>query len=258
MSTRLMSKDLLAFWSEIQNVARIIRVLFADDVKRRKRFFEELQLISETAFNGSASYSDDIGTANIREVKYSIASEFPVVRDKLWKSYFKCLVFFTLVFGTIGGVIYCDSCDSAFVETVLAGLGWHVGWNVPPPTGGIFNWYVALAISFFWIPTGVALGIFLEFVFRIGDDLSFDGIQTINPGRWNPFQRVINTTATSYCFAGLMAIGVFQVGVSNQLLNDFTRNPALSTAIGLVTGLAYPYVRDIIYQFRPLRRNQAD
>ena len=140
--------------------------------------------------------------------------------------------------GPSGGLLY---------YAALAGL-----WTVPRPSNGQFFVFVSATIAILWIPFGVTLGAFLEFVFRVGDEISFDRLNSINPGRWNPIQRFVNTVITGYCFAAILGVGALQVGVANLLLNDFiSTKPYLSLAIGLVTGMSYPYVRDIIYQFRP-------
>ena len=132
----------------------------------------------------------------------------------------------------------------------------HSGAWVTPPKPGEFNW-VTLAMAAFWIPVGVAIGLFLEFIFRVADDIPYEQLRSINPGRWKPLQRFFNTVMVAYTFAAILALDAFQVGVANVLLNEFVdKKPFLSLAIGFVTGIAFPYVRDLVQQFRPVRRDQ--
>jgi len=168
----------------------------------------------------------------------NIAESFPALRNFFWKRYAVILLLCAALAGPSGGLLY---------YAALAGL-----WTVPRPSNGQFFVFVSATIAILWIPFGVTLGAFLEFVFRVGDEISFDRLNSINPGRWNPIQRFVNTVITGYCFAAILGVGALQVGVANLLLNDFiSTKPYLSLAIGLVTGMSYPYVRDIIYQFRP-------
>jgi hypothetical protein len=54
----------------------------------------------------------------------------------------------------------------------------------------------------------------------------------------------------------MLGVGAVQVGVSKILLNDFIpQQPALALVIGFVTGFAYPLVRDLVQQFRPVKRD---
>jgi hypothetical protein len=107
-------------------------------------------------------------------------------------------------------------------------------------------------------PVGVLIGLFVEFIFRVSDDVPYDQLRAINPGRWKPFQRAFNTVLVAYIFAAILAVGAFQVGVASVLLNDFIdKKPELSLAIGFVTGFAFPFVRDLVQQFRPTRRDGA-
>jgi hypothetical protein len=237
-------EELDTLYNEIQSLVRVVQVLFINDIERLEGFFNELGRTASTGLVGS-DYSPEAAWSNLKEIKKRIAHEFPMVCSYFWWKYLKSLLFVSVIFGPIGALLYYASLKST--------------WGFPAPDGGLFYAPLALAIAFFWIPVGVMLGTFLEFIFRIGDELSFEKIQAINPGRWEPLQRIVNTTITSYCFAALMAIGVFQIGVANVLLNEFmTTKPFLSIAIGLVTGLSFPYVRDIIYQFRPVRRDTPD
>jgi hypothetical protein len=54
----------------------------------------------------------------------------------------------------------------------------------------------------------------------------------------------------------MLGAGAVQVGVANILLHEFLpEKPALGLVIGFVTGFAYPFVRDLVQQFRPTKRD---
>jgi hypothetical protein len=235
--------SLRSFITELQEVIRTVRLLFADDLERRRQLFGQLHLTADTGLRGP-DHNVDAGWDNLLEAKHNVAAEFPTVRSRMWGRYLVALVSISGVLGPIGAVIYYLS--------IVGGFG------VPQPKDGVFVVSVVLGIAACWIPVGAALGIFLEFIFRIGDDVSYAQLQSLNPGRWSPFQRIVNTVVTAYCFAGLMGLGVFQVGVANILLNDFASSkPFLTLGIGVITGLSYPYVRDIIHRFKPTVVSQS-
>jgi hypothetical protein len=98
----------------------------------------------------------------------------------------------------------------------------------------------------------------VEFIFRVSDDIPYEQLRAINPGRWKPFQRTFNTVIVGYIFAGILGIGAFKVGVGSILLNDFIdKTPMLSLVIGFISGFAFPFVRDLVQQFRPERRDAS-
>jgi hypothetical protein len=231
-------EEMQRLWEEIRSLVRVVTGLFADDLERRKIFFEHLHVTADTGMRGQ-DYSLTGGWHNIVEVKSEITHAFPVLRSKIWRSYFKTLVFMLLVPLPLGAVIYYAS---------LNGL-----WGVPPPTKSNFDLFVVIMIAACWIPVGVALGIFLEFIFSVGEEISFEKLLLLNPGRWNPAQRLVNTILTAWCFAFIMGIQLMQIGVMNVLLNDFARDkPYLALVVGFVTGFAFPYVREIMYKLRPV------
>jgi H+/Cl- antiporter ClcA len=181
--------------------------------------------------------SPEIGLENLQDVKDSIADEFPSVRGTIWLWNLALLI-------------------AAIVGCGLASAILHSKTGVWYPAAVDGSIWPALELALFLIPLGVMVGLFVEFIFRVSDDIPYDQLRAINPGRWKPFQRAFNTLVVAYIFAGILAIGAFQVGVANVLLNDFIdKKPVLSLAIGFVTGFAFPYVRDLVQQFRPLRRD---
>jgi hypothetical protein len=87
----------------------------------------------------------------------------------------------------------------------------------------------------------------------VNDDLTYDQLAQINPGRWKPLARAFNTIVVAYVFAGLLGLGVVQAGLGPLKLGEFVdpNRPDLSIAVGFVTGFAFPYVRDLIQKARP-------
>jgi hypothetical protein len=98
-------------------------------------------------------------------------------------------------------------------------------------------------------------GLFIEFIFRVNDDIPYEQLRAINPGRWKPFQRALNTIIVAVVFAAILATQIIQVGVSGVLLNQLSSGkPWLAIIVGFVTGFAFPYVRDLVQQVRPVAR----
>jgi hypothetical protein len=223
---------------QIDDVARLVRVLFQDDKTRLAKFFEELHLTADSGLRGANS-SLEIGADNLQDVKNHIADEFPAVRGKIWWWNFGLLVATTAVCGLASSVLH---------QTTGSWL----------PNANANSIGPSLELAAFLIPLGVVIGLFVEFIFRVSDDVPYEQLRAINPGRWKPFQRTFNTLIVAYVFAGILGVGAFQVGVASVLLNDFVdKKPALSLAIGFVTGFAFPFVRDLVQQFRPVRRDST-
>jgi hypothetical protein len=227
-------------WNEIQAAASTVRVLFADDLERRTALFKQLHITADMGLRGN-EFSLATAIDNLKQNKESIALEFPSVRSRIWRSYSIYVLISALTLAPFGAFIYFAASRGLF--------------GLPVPVAGNFDFVIVTIIAVLWIPFGLAVGIFLEFIFRIGDDTSYEKLIAISPGRWKPSHHFVNSLITAYSFAGIMAIGAFQVGIANILLNDFATNkPYLAIAVGFVAGLAYPYMRDIIYQFQPTRR----
>jgi hypothetical protein len=226
--------------ADIDQCARVVSRVFANSIDHRRSLFEELHMTADLGLRGDR-YSVSAALTNMAEIRGHIEDVFAATRDYFWRRNGRYL--------TVG-----------FVPFILGGLllwgSQHGLWQLPAPDAkGVFDIYVATAIALLWIPFGVAVGLFLEFTFSVDRDLSYAELQKINPGRWKAGQRFINTVMTAYCFAAVMGIGAFQIGVLRVLLNEFiTTRPVLSIAIGFVTGFSFPYVRDLLYKFRPVQR----
>jgi len=226
-----------AFRKQIEDVARVVRILFEGDEARLRDFFRQLHVTADSGLRGRHC-SLEIGADNLQDVKDSIADAFPVIREKIWWSNLFILLGVTVICGAVSAIFY------------LVTDAWV------PDIGDDKSIWPAIQLAAFLIPLGAAIGLFVEFVFRVGDDVPYEQLRAINPGRWRPFQRAFNTLVVAYVFAGILGLGAFQVGVASVLLNEFIdKKPVLSLAIGFVTGFAFPYVRDLVQQFRPIRRD---
>jgi hypothetical protein len=180
----------------------------------------------------------DVGADNLQDVKDYIADQFPMVREKIWRSNRNVLL-------VVGGICLLASIAYYFVTGSL----------IPNTSAGTSIW-PALQLAMFAIPLGVAFGLFVEFLFRVNDDVPYDQLRTINAGRWRPFQRAFNTLVVAYLLAGILALELLQIGIASVLLNDFVnKKPWLSLVIGFITGFAFPYVRDLIQQVKPEKRS---
>ena len=228
---------------EIEDVERLVRVLFQDDRKRLEKFFLQLHMTADTGLRGP-DCSAERGAEDLQEAKDNITDEFPAVRERLWWWNFSILA---------GALALCGVASGIFYWYSTAG-DWF-----PYPRADSNKW-PAVELSAFLIPLGVAIGLFVEFVFRLNDDVPYDKLRAVNPGRWRPLQRAINTIVVAYIFAATLGLGVVTVGVAGITLNDFIQgNPAkpeLSIAIGFITGFAFPYVRDLMQQFRPTKQEK--
>lgn len=222
--------------TQIEDVERLVNVLFSNDEKRKKRFFHELLLAAKSGFI-DIDYNVEIGLQNLQDIKNHIADAYPQIRQPIWVANLEFLA------GTVGCAIAASAAHLYFAGRLLPNLDKdHAFWS-------------GLGIAVFLIPVGCAAGLFAEFLFRVNDDIPYDQLRAINPGRWNPWYRAINTVLVAYIFAGLLAGDILQIGVSGTLLNLFKDGrPELSLAIGFVTGFAFPYVRDLLQQVRPERR----
>lgn len=241
------SQDMRNLVRDIFAVEHVVRVLFGEPKYKaaRKQFFDGLLTTAKVGLSGP-DYDVETGRLNLSLTQDEIADAFPVLRDALWRSYFVILVSFTLIFGLLGCILYYH----LFVKHVFADHNKDLLDAVPA--------FPQICLALLWIPFGVPIGIFLEFIFRVGEKISYDALIAMNPGRWKPWRRTVGTLITGYVLAFILGVGAFQIGISNILLNDFiSTRPWLSVAIGFVTGFTFPYVRDIVTQFKPERRDTA-
>jgi hypothetical protein len=229
--------------AKIEDVERVVRILFADEPKTRKQIFEMLYM---TAWSGTrgVNYDVSIGRENLEEVRNRVADMFPVVREKLWRESIRILLLssvgLALAVAAAAGRPLFDSAS-------------HTFRNLDPAKG------FAVVEAALLIPFGAAAGLFIEFVFRVNDDLTYEQLSRINPGRWKARARAANTVLVGYLFALLLGAGFVQAGFGGQQLGDFMQadKPWMSFVVGFVTGFAFPYVRDLIQKVRPASGDQS-
>src|SRR5207302_585242 len=77
--------DMRALRQAIEDVARVVRIVFQDDRPRLRQFFEQLHITAWSGLVGERS-SVDVGLDNLGDVKNSIADAFPVVRGRMWRA----------------------------------------------------------------------------------------------------------------------------------------------------------------------------
>jgi hypothetical protein len=232
---------------DIFAVEHVIRILFGEPKYKaeRKQFLKGLMTSAKAGLCGT-DYDIEIGQLDLSLIQDKIADAFPMLRDALWKSYFYIVALFTLFFGPLGCILYYY----LIVKHVFADHNKALLDAVPALS--------QICLALVWIPFGVPIGIFLEFVFRVGENVTYDGLLAINPGRWKPWRRTASTLITAYVFAFIIGVGAFQIGIGSILLNEFiSTRPWLSIAVGFVTGFTFPYVRDIVTQFKPERRDAS-
>jgi hypothetical protein len=146
------------------------------------------------------------------------------------------------LFGGLGAVVYYE----LVIEKKVTILGVDVGHII----AALPN-FVNICIALVWIPVGVAFGLFLEFIFRVGDSVDYDGLRALNPGRWKVWRRAFNTVVTAYVFAFIIGIGAIEIGILGVNLKDFVTVPWVSLVVGFVSGFTYPFVRDTVGRFKP-------
>ena len=231
---------MMALIQQVSTLARSIRRVFGEAPAERRALFEPLHKAADLGLRGN-QYSVDSANSELVNVKMAIVDNFATVRDAIWKRNLWHLSLAALL--ALPGLFLFYAAQRGL-------------WGVPQIENGEFPPNVAAAIATFWIPLGVAMGIFLEFSYSVDQEITFDALVTMNPGRWRPGQRLLNTTLSAYCFAAIMALKAVEIGVMSLLLNDFTSTrPLLSIAVGFVTGFAFPYMRDLIYKFKPVERS---
>jgi hypothetical protein len=221
---------------EFEEVEGLLRVLFEDDRPKLVQFLTELSQVATCDLCGE--YCDP-QSGNLKILKEHVTYAYPGIREKLWKWNSGLLV---------GALALCGGASIIFHE---ATQHWY------PAIDAASIWPPA-QVSVFLIPLGAILGLFIEFVFRVSDDIQYVQLKAINPGRWKPVQRAFNTVVVAYTLATFMALGVLNIGLGGIELNEFIigkdgkpPHPQISLLIGFVTGFAFPYVRDLLHNLRP-------
>ncbi|HLH98758.1 MAG TPA: hypothetical protein VKW08_26915 [Xanthobacteraceae bacterium] len=228
--------EVLLLRQDYERTARVVAVLFDDEKDTRKELFLLLHEAADRGLRGSA-FSIEDGRANLVEVRETILDYAHKVRNRLLQKYTSLLVIFGVLPLLLGAIVLLTSC---------------FGWFERPATGEPYNPVFAWVIAVFWIPAGAAICVWGEFALRMQGGLTYDQLLILDPSRWRPSQRLLITVGVSFIFAFLLAFDAVQVGLGSLLLNDFAKKtPAMSLAVGGITGLAFASVQDIIFRIRP-------
>jgi hypothetical protein len=114
----------------------------------------------------------------------------------------------------------------------------------------------ALLVALFWLPVGVALGNFVQFVFR-NSQATFDNLLRFDQYNWSARDSYSVLIITGYILLVILLFQVVQLGVFGVLLNDFSRTePGIAIVVGLTTALGFTAVRDLMQALRISRREQ--
>lgn len=233
-------EDLANLRQEYARTARVVAVLFADLPGTRKELFLQLHAASDRGLRGPEFNIED-GRANLTDVRDIVVDRAHRIRDQRLRTYTILGICFGVVPLLIGLALFVTNGFGYFVP--VAGQPYNLA----------FNWLLAT----FWIPAGASICVWAEFALRMQAGLTYDQLLTLDPSRWRPGQRVLITIGISFIFAFLLATQGIQIGVASYLLNDFVKQtPLMALAVGGITGLAFPAVRDIIVRIKPSERTQ--
>jgi hypothetical protein len=231
-----------ALRQEFLKLARVTALLFERDAATRVKLF---LLMHEAAYRGLCDddFSLEDGKGNLVDVQVAVTDEAHAIRSQRLSEYTGILLKWGL---------------PAFAGGVLAMLVTHLfGWGAPFGSGSyspILIWIVAA----FWIPAGAIACVWGEFALRMQSGLTYDTLLAMDPSRWLPNQRTLVCVGVAYIFAFLLAFDVLRIGMGNVLLNDFaSTKPAVSLAVGGITGLAFAAIRDAIFRAAPEERKSG-
>ncbi len=228
--------EVILLRQDYERTARIVSVLFEDEMQIRKDIFLEVHQAADRGLCGPA-FSIDDGSANLIEIRETILDYAHKVRDKRLREYTILALYFGVVPLLFGAVVL-----------LTAGFGWLNRPSVGEPYEPLFVWIIAA----FWIPAGAAICVWGEFALRMQVGLTYEQLLSLDPSRWRPGQRLLITIGISFILAFLLAYDAIQVGLGGLLLNDFAKKtPAMGLAVGGITGLAFAAVQDIIFRIRP-------
>jgi hypothetical protein len=228
--------EMLVLRQDYERTARLVSVLFEDEVATRKDIFLLLHQGADRGLRGP-EFSIEDGRTNLLEARETIVDLAHKIRDQRLREYTRLLVLFGVAPLLLGVAVF-----------LTAGFGWL---NRPAPNrpyDELFAWSLAAL----WIPAGASICVWAEFALRMQAGLSYEQLLNLDPSRWRPGQRLLITVGISFIFAFLLAFDAVQVGVGSLLLNDFAKNtPGLALAVGGITGLAFAAVQDIIFRVKP-------
>jgi hypothetical protein len=219
-----------------EQTARVVSILFEDEVDIRKEMFLMMHLGADCGTRGSDFRIED-GRTNLEEIRQSVLDKAHTIRNKRLSQYTWLAVMVGIVPFILGAVVLHTR---------------FFGWFDQPVVGQAYDPLFAWIVAFLWIPAGAAICVWGEFALRMQAGLSYDQLLNMDPSRWRPGQRLLITVGISFILAFLLFFDAVQVGVGRMLLNDFAKKtPAMALAVGGITGLAFATVQDIIFRMKP-------
>ncbi|WP_431858702.1 hypothetical protein [Azospirillum sp.] len=222
----------------ISSVSRVIKIFMADDPVEKKKMFYRLHLTADTGCRGP-NYNIDDGWSNLEEIQQRLTDYGIKVRSTWFQRYSKTALRVFIPFFIAGGLVYEMSINA---------------WLLPAPHNGVFIPPITLAVALCWIIAGSAFGVWLEFVLRV-QTITFEQLLYFDPGRWSPNERFCLASGVALAFGFFLALPAVQIGIGPLLLNQFADSkPIYSIAVGVITGFSFPYVRDILYNIRPVEK----
>jgi hypothetical protein len=228
--------EVRALRQDFERLAHVVSVLFDKDQAQRSQLFGLIHQTADRGLRGSNTDVED-GKANLDAAREEVTEAALAVRDQRLLDYTQLALRWGFPFFVLGGFLL-----------ITNGF-----WIVSPPTSGqsyptSYAWLVAAC----WIPAGAAFCVWGEFALRMQSGLTYETLLAMDPSRWQPKQRLLVTVGVAFIFAFLLAYDIIKIGVGTVMLNDFvTKSPALSLAVGGVTGLAFAAVRDAIFRVKP-------
>ena len=231
--------DLLTLRQGYETASRIVSLLFRDATDKRRELFNDLHLAADRGLRGP-NFNVEDGRANLSEMRQIITDSAQSVRDQFFRQYLKLMFWAGGIPLLLGAVVLLTD-----------------GFGVlnPPAPGEPYDPSFVWSVAPFWITAGASICVWGEFALRMQGGLSYEQLLRLDPSRWRPGQRVTIAVGISFILAFFLAFNAVQIGIGGILLNDFsTTTPALSLAVGGVTGLAFPAVRDVIFRLGPQER----
>jgi hypothetical protein len=231
--------DLISLRQDYERTARVASVLFQDERPTRKELFLLIHQAADRGLRGPAFNLKD-GRANLVEVRETFTDYAYKIRDQHLKAYTNLALKFGVAPLVIGVILYFT----------------HGFWLFSSPTNGqTYHPLFVCMVAVLWIPAGAAICVWGEFALRMQSGITYDDLLTLDPSRWRPEQRLLITVGIAFIFAFLLAFDAVQVGAGSLLLNNFSKTqPAISLAVGGITGLAFAAIRDAIFRVKPTER----
>ena len=133
-------EDMKKFRREIEDLERLVRMLFENDPQRLEDRFNQLQRVATDGLCGS-DCNVQMGLDNITFVKQEIADEFPAVREKMWWWNLIILLSVAAICAVASGTLYAVT---------------NTGY---PVIGNGTSVWLSVKLAAFLIPLGAVIGL---------------------------------------------------------------------------------------------------